>query len=175
MTSEQSAAQREINRNVVLVAAAFALAAATGLARNMVIARQFGIGTDLDAYYAAFKLPDPLFTVVAGGALATAFIPLFMDFLAARDRQGAWRFAAAVVNWAVLITGALAVLTAFLAPWLVRTITRRASLRCKPRRPPSCASVAVTMLAPISSGAGRRSGDSRVSLAGAGTGGLSWV
>ena len=43
----------------------------------------FGIGADLDAYYAAFKLPDLLFTVVAGGALATAFIPVFADFLAA--------------------------------------------------------------------------------------------
>jgi putative peptidoglycan lipid II flippase len=122
MTREQSATQREINRNVILVAAAFALAAVVGLVRNMVIARQFGIGAGLDAYYAAFKLPDLLFTVVAGGALATAFIPLFVDFLAAEDRRGAWRFAAAVANWAVLITGALAALAALLAPWLVRTI-----------------------------------------------------
>ena len=122
MPNETSAAQREINRNVLLVAAAFALAAAVGLARNMVIARQFGIGADLDAYYAAFKLPDLLFTVVAGGALATAFIPLFVDFLTAGDRRGAWRFAAAVTNWAVLITGALAALAALLAPSLVQTI-----------------------------------------------------
>jgi putative peptidoglycan lipid II flippase len=122
MNQEQSAAQREISRNVILVAAAFALAAATGLARNMVIARQFGIGAGLDAYYAAFKLPDLLFTVVAGGALATAFIPLFVDFLAAGDGRGAWRFAAAVANWAVLITGALAALAAVLAPWLVETL-----------------------------------------------------
>jgi putative peptidoglycan lipid II flippase len=122
MTTQLSAAQREISRNVILVAAAFALAAATGLVRNMVIARQFGIGASLDAYYAAFKLPDLLFTVVAGGALATAFIPLFVDFLALRDERGAWRFAAAVTNWAVLVTGALAAIAAVLAPWLVRTI-----------------------------------------------------
>jgi putative peptidoglycan lipid II flippase len=121
MTREQSIAQRDINRNVILVAAAFALAAAAGLVRNMVIARQFGIGASLDAYYAAFKLPDLLFTVVAGGALATAFIPLLVDFLAARDRQGAWRFAAAVTNWAVLVTAVLAALAAVLAPVLART------------------------------------------------------
>ena len=48
-----------------LVAAAFTLAAVVGLVRNMIIAQQFGIGADLDAYYAAFKLPDLLFTVVA--------------------------------------------------------------------------------------------------------------
>jgi hypothetical protein len=42
------------------------LSSRTGLVRNVVIARRFTIGTDLDAYYAAFKLPDLLFTVVAG-------------------------------------------------------------------------------------------------------------
>ena len=59
-----------------------------GLFRNIVIAATFGIGAELDAYYAAFKLPDLLFTVVAGGALATAFIPVFADYVAADDRAG---------------------------------------------------------------------------------------
>jgi putative peptidoglycan lipid II flippase len=122
MTIEPTAEQREINRNVILVAAAFVLAAATGLVRNMVVARQFGIGADLDAYYAGFKLPDLLFTVVAGGALATAFIPMLLDFLTVRDRRGAWRFTAAVTNWAVLVVGALAAVAAALSPWLVRIV-----------------------------------------------------
>jgi putative peptidoglycan lipid II flippase len=121
MTTNSSAAQREISRNVILVATAFAMAAVMGLVRNVVIAREFGIGAELDAYYAGFKLPDLLFTVVAGGALATAFIPLFVDYLAVRDRRGAWRFAAAVTNWAVIITAVLAVIAAMIAPWLVRT------------------------------------------------------
>jgi putative peptidoglycan lipid II flippase len=122
MPDETSQAQRDINRNVILVSAAFALAAVAGLARNMVIGRSFGIGAELDAYYAGFKLPDLVFTVVAGGALATAFIPLFVDYLAAPDRRGAWRFAAAVTNWAVLFTAALAALAAAMAPWLVRVV-----------------------------------------------------
>jgi putative peptidoglycan lipid II flippase len=77
-----SAHRRHIARNTLLVGVSFAFAAVTGLLRNVVIARYFGIGADLDAYYAAFKLPDLLFTVVAGGALATAFIPVFASFLA---------------------------------------------------------------------------------------------
>ncbi len=81
-----------IVRNVLVVAVSFGLAAAAGLVRNMVIAAEFGIGADLDAYYAAFKLPDLLFTIVAGGALATAFIPVFADFLA--DRRPRRRLAA---------------------------------------------------------------------------------
>ena len=105
-----------------MVGASFGLAAAAGLLRNIIIAHQFGIGAELDAYYAAFKLPDLLFTVIAGGALATAFIPVFVDFLTAGDREGAWRLASAITNLVVLAVSGLAVLTALLAPWLVGTV-----------------------------------------------------
>jgi putative peptidoglycan lipid II flippase len=114
--------QRHILRNTLLVGSCFALAAAAGLFRNVIVARQFGIGADLDAYYAAFKLPDLLFTIVAGGALATAFIPIFADFLAAGDRTGAWRLASAITNLVVIIVSGLAVLAAVTAPWLVHTL-----------------------------------------------------
>jgi len=93
-----------------------------GLVRNIIIARQFGIGADLDAYYAAFKLPDLLFTVVAGGALATAFIPVFTDVLANEGRARAWRLASAITNLVLLIVGAFAALAAIFAPWLVSTL-----------------------------------------------------
>ncbi len=117
-----STRRRHIARNTLLVGASFALAAAAGLARNVVIARQFGIGADLDAYYAAFKLPDLLFTVVAGGALATAFIPVLAVFLAGDDLEGVWRLASAITNLVVLAVSGLAMVTALLAPWLVRTL-----------------------------------------------------
>jgi len=111
---------RHIGRNTLLVAAAFALAAAAGLLRNVIITQRFDLGAGLDAYYAAFKLPDLLFTIVAGGALATAFIPVFADFLGADDRAGAWRLASAITNWVVLIVAGLATLAGIFAPALVR-------------------------------------------------------
>ena len=108
--------------NTLVVAAAFGLAAAAGLLRNIIIGRQFGIGADLDAYYAAFKLPDLIFSIVAGGALATAFIPVFARFLSADDRAGAWRLASAVTNLVVVAVTGLAVVAGLLAPWIVRTL-----------------------------------------------------
>ena len=120
MSSRKTASPfASIARNTLIVAAAFGLAAAAGLLRNIILGRQFGIGADLDAYYAAFKLPDLLFSIVAGGALATAFIPVFADFLAADDRAGAWRLASAVTNLVVLVVTALAVVAGLAAPWLV--------------------------------------------------------
>jgi putative peptidoglycan lipid II flippase len=108
-------------RNTILVGGLFALASIAGLFRNLLIARQFGIGADLDAYYAAFKLPDLLFTVVAGGALATAFVPVLAQFLAREDLEGAWRLTSAVTSLVLLVVSSLATLAILTAPWLVRT------------------------------------------------------
>jgi putative peptidoglycan lipid II flippase len=116
------ARQRHIVRNTALVGGLFGVAALAGLARNITIARQFGIGADLDAYYAAFRLPDLVFTIVAGGALTTAFIPVFAEFLTANDRTAAWRFASAITNLVMLFVTALVVIAELAAPWLVRLL-----------------------------------------------------
>jgi putative peptidoglycan lipid II flippase len=124
----QSIAQRgaadkaQIARAAGLVMALFVASRALGLAREMVISHQFGTGGDLDAYLAAFRLPDILFQIVAGGALGSAFIPTFAGFLAQDDEEGGWRLASAVINLVLIITASLAALAALVAPWLVRTV-----------------------------------------------------
>lgn len=120
MTSESFARRRHLARNTLSVMVFFALAAGAALVRNVVIAQRFGVGADLDAYYASFRLPDLLFTVVAGGALATAFIPVFAELLAKGNALGAWRLAAAITNLVVLVVCGLVVVVGLLAPWLVQ-------------------------------------------------------
>ena len=60
-----------------LVMLLFILSRGTGLLREMIIGARFGTAADLDAYLAAFRIPDLLFQLVAGGALGSAFIPTF--------------------------------------------------------------------------------------------------
>ena len=60
-----------------LVILLFILSRGTGLLREMIIGARFGTSADLDAYLAAFRIPDLLFQLVAGGALGSAFIPTF--------------------------------------------------------------------------------------------------
>jgi putative peptidoglycan lipid II flippase len=110
-----AAGRSHLARNVAIVGGLFALASGAGMIRNVIIAAHYGIGADLDAYYAAFKLPDLLFTIVAGGALATAFIPVLAEYLAADNRSGAWRLASAVTNCVILIVAVLAALAALAA------------------------------------------------------------
>jgi putative peptidoglycan lipid II flippase len=112
----------QIARAAGLVMALFVISRALGLLREMVISHQFGTGGDLDAYLAAFRVPDILFQLVAGGALGSAFIPTFAGYLAQNDDRGAWRLASAVMNLVLIVITSLAALAAVLAPWLVSAI-----------------------------------------------------
>ncbi len=112
----------QIARAAGLVMALFVVSRVLGLVREMVIGQQFGTSGDLDAYLAAFRLPDILFQIVAGGGLASAFIPTFAGYLARDDEQGSWRLASNIINLVLIVTAALAALAAILAPWLMRAV-----------------------------------------------------
>ena len=113
---------RQVARAAGLVMVLFVASRTMGLLREMVIARQFGTSAELDAYLAAFRLPDLFFALMAGGALGSAFIPVFAGYLAHDDEPGAWRLASAVINWVFLLLSVAGALAALLAPTLVAYI-----------------------------------------------------
>lgn len=61
----------------------------------------------LDAYNAAFTLPDLLFTLLVSGAFAVAFIPVFSEYLKKDDKKVAWDVAASLLN--ILVVGTIGV------------------------------------------------------------------
>ncbi len=109
-------------RAASIVMIAFVLSRALGLLREMVIGRQFGTSPELDAYLAAFRIPDFLFYLIAGGALGSAFIPVFTTHLAEKKEDEAWRLASAIMNLVALAVTVAALVAAILAPILVRYI-----------------------------------------------------
>jgi len=96
-----------------------------GLLRDIVISHQFGTTRALDAYFAAFNIPDFIFNVVAGGALGSAFIPTFAAALAQGDTRRAWRLASAVIHLALILLTTLAALLAIFAPQVVTLTVAR--------------------------------------------------
>jgi putative peptidoglycan lipid II flippase len=118
--SAPSSANRQIARAAGTVMLAFVFGQLAGLARNILVARTFGASAELDAFFAANRVSETLFNLIAGGALGSAFIPTFTTFLAKDDRRGAWKLASAVANLVVLILSALAALAAVFAPQIVR-------------------------------------------------------
>lgn len=112
----------QLARAASLVMAAFVLSRVLGLGREIIIGNEFGTSRELDAYLAAFRIPDTIFQLIAGGALGSAFIPVFTSCLA-RDREGeAWRLASSIMNTVLAVLTACAVFAALLAPWLVRHV-----------------------------------------------------
>lgn len=110
-------------RNTSVVMAGLIGANLVGLLRQIIFNRALGASADTDAYAAAFRVPDLLFNVLAGGALASAFIPLFTGFLVSEaQRDRAWRLASAVLNNLLIALGLVAALAALGAPWIVKTL-----------------------------------------------------
>jgi len=103
-------------RAATVVMLFFVVSRVLGLLRDIVISHQFGTVRVLDAYFAAFAVPDFVFNVLAGGALGSAFIPAFSAALAQNETQRAWRLAGAVVHLVLIGLTAIAALLALFAP-----------------------------------------------------------
>ena len=101
---------------------AYILSNLAGLIRQMMVSNTFGTSQQLDAFYAAVTVPDFLFNLLAGGALASAFIPIFTDLLKQRTTKEAFSLASAVVSLILLFLGSGSILTTFFAPQVVSKV-----------------------------------------------------
>ncbi len=88
-----------------------------GLVRDATIYSRFAPGDpQLDAYVAAFRIPDFIYAVVIGGALATTLIPVFQQVWHEEGEARAWELASAVFNIVlVILVLVLAVVAVFRA------------------------------------------------------------
>jgi putative peptidoglycan lipid II flippase len=82
---------RRLGAAALLLAGSVLLSRVLGFVREMVLAAQIGAGSQTDAYYAAFLVPDILNYLLAGGALAIAFTPLYQRSLAQGGEAAASR------------------------------------------------------------------------------------
>lgn len=103
----------------MLLSASFVLSRILGLLRNVAIAAIFGNSPPVDAYFAAFRIPDAMFMLVSGGALASAFVPILAALLERGEEDEAWEVASTVFNSVVLALAALAVVAFVFAPLIM--------------------------------------------------------
>ncbi len=93
-----------------------------GWLRLSVIGATFGETPQLDAFWAAFRVPNALFELLVAGALSSAFIPVFAGLLAKEKEKEAWHVASSVMNVIVVSLMVLSGVMWLAAPWLVPTL-----------------------------------------------------
>src|ERR1700726_5061346 len=81
-----------------------------GLAREQICAALFGGGSAMDAFTAAFRIPNLLRDLFAEGALSTAFVTTFSKTIARGGDEAAWRLANKGATRTALVLGAVCVL-----------------------------------------------------------------
>ncbi len=125
---QPSTQMRALKGNAIAVATmiltgSFIAGRVLGLFRNSLFAALFGGQAhiiDADAYTQAFYIPDTIFNLVSGGALLSAFIPIFTQYLVEkRDKKTAYYVANVALNTAVAGLTIFAILGMILAPKLV--------------------------------------------------------
>jgi putative peptidoglycan lipid II flippase len=122
---ESDAGTRPPGRGAV-VRAAGVVAAATlasrilGFVRDLVVARAFGAGLVTDAFFVAFRLPNLFRRLFAEGAVSSAFVPVFTEYLTTRGRTETVRMYRAVSGAMVGVLALVTLAGMVLAPLLVR-------------------------------------------------------
>jgi putative peptidoglycan lipid II flippase len=93
----------------------------TGIVRNRVFANTFGAGPELDAYNAAFRIPEIALDVLVAAGLTAPFVPIYSS-LRRDDERTANDFARTVLTVAVIVITIAIVIIAIAAPWLATQI-----------------------------------------------------
>jgi putative peptidoglycan lipid II flippase len=99
----------------LLIAVLTLLSRLAGFGRTVVFTNAVGADSTGDTYQAANNVPNIVFEVVAGGALASLVVPMLAGGIAAGDREQVRRTASALLGWTLLVLVPLAALLALLA------------------------------------------------------------
>jgi putative peptidoglycan lipid II flippase len=109
-----------LTRTSFLIGGFFALDKGLAFLRSIVIARQFDLSFELDAFNVANNLPDMLFALISGGAMSMALIPVLSEYLTTRGRPEAWKLFSRIANLAFVVTASVGIIIAIFAEQIVR-------------------------------------------------------
>jgi putative peptidoglycan lipid II flippase len=105
-----------------LIAVLTLLARLAGFGRTLVFTNTVGADSTGDTYLAANNVPNIVFEVVAGGALAALVVPMLAGGIATGDRDQVRRTASALLGWTLLVLTPLAILIAVFAEPIARLL-----------------------------------------------------
>ena len=108
----------------IILASSTLISALLGIFRDRLL-NTYYLGTyptGVDAYTAAFTIPDFMFFILTSGALAVSFIPVFNQRLASGNKKSAWELSSSILNLMALVTLVASVLIMIFADPLIRYV-----------------------------------------------------
>ncbi len=93
-----------------------------GLIRDQLNAALFGTGLISDAFYVAYRIPNMFRDLLAEGALSSAFVPAFMDYINKGGREEGYRLANVVISVLCILFSVLIILVYLFTPFLIKVI-----------------------------------------------------
>jgi putative peptidoglycan lipid II flippase len=112
---------KNITSAAFILAGAYFISLLLGLFRDRLLASRFGLGFELDIYYAAFRIPDFISMVLIMGAIGAAIIPIFSECLV-KNREEAFKYLSNLLNlfliFLILICGILFIFAPHLVSWI---------------------------------------------------------
>jgi len=117
-------AKLSVKSAAIVLASSTLISALLGLFRDRLL-NSYYLGTyptGIDAYTAAFTIPDFMFFILTSGALAVSFIPVFNQRLVAGNKKSAWELSSSVLNLLALVTLIASVLIMIFADPLIRYV-----------------------------------------------------
>ena len=102
----------------ILVIANF-LSSILGYVRDIIMSSVFDMSSKTDAYNAAFTIPDLIYTVLVGGGISAAFIPVFSGYLARKKYADGYRMASTILNIVAIVAAIFCVFGEIFTPQLL--------------------------------------------------------
>lgn len=113
---------QSITGAAIILGGASLLSRIIGLLRDRVFAHYLGAGDILDAYYAAFRIPDFLFNLLLAGALTAGFVPIFLELWHEKPAKS-WAITNTILRLVAITMGLAGIVGVIAAPQLVPFIT----------------------------------------------------
>jgi putative peptidoglycan lipid II flippase len=102
-----------------ILMASFFVSALLGAVRQVLFNATFGAGPEASAYYAAFRLPDTLFSLIAGGALSSAMIPVLLRTIQEDGAAAGWRLTNLILTTLLAVFALIVLIGELFAPVFV--------------------------------------------------------
>lgn len=116
--------QEKVFKSAGVASFAVLMSRLSGLVRESVMGALFGAGSAMDAFVVGFRIPNLTRDLFAEGALSSAFIPTFVEYLQKRSKEEAAHLANLVATAIILLVGGLCLAGVLVSPWLVGALTQ---------------------------------------------------